>query len=154
MDARFQVFVERLEPKHQALLRSPALRPTSLPKLLPERGVYLFSEGARYLYVGRSNDLRERIQVHCRPSSGLNQAAFGYRLAKSQTGIVPGYKKLSPTEDWSTKEPFVSAFRNAKARIRDMSVRVIEERDPFGQMLLEAYVHLTLATPHNDFENH
>ncbi|WP_154660911.1 GIY-YIG nuclease family protein [Microvirga lotononidis] len=36
---------------------------------MPSRGVYLFSEGEGHLYVGRSNNLRRRYGLHCRPRS-------------------------------------------------------------------------------------
>ena len=35
-----------------------------------------------------------------------------------------------------------------------MSVRYVSEPDPIRQALLEMYVSVSLATPHNDFDNH
>ena len=54
-----------------------------------------------------------------------------------------------------TKEPdFAEAFIAAKARIRKMDLRFVEETDPFRQALLEMYAAVALKTPHNDFETH
>ena len=49
---------------------------------------------------------------------------------------------------------FLAAFDAAKARIRAMELRYVEETDPVRQMLLEVYVAVVLKTPHNDFDNH
>jgi hypothetical protein len=52
------------------------------------------------------------------------------------------------------EEPeFSTAFTEAKARIRKMDVRFVEESDPTRQALLEIYVAVVLATPYNDFDN-
>ena len=49
---------------------------------------------------------------------------------------------------------FVAAFDSAKARIRNMDLRFVEETDPVRQALLEIYVAEVLGTPYNDFDNH
>lgn len=49
---------------------------------------------------------------------------------------------------------FVKAFDAAKARIRDMSLRFVEESDPIRQALLEIYTAVVLDTPYNDFDTH
>ncbi len=48
----------------------------------------------------------------------------------------------------------MSAFEDAKSRIRNMSVRYAKVTDSIRQSLLEIYAALTLDTPHNDFDNH
>ncbi|MFN7964970.1 MAG: GIY-YIG nuclease family protein [Acidobacteriota bacterium] len=48
-------------------------------------GIYLFSENAMHLYVGRTDNLRQRLQRHQRESSKHN-AAVTFRLAREQTG--------------------------------------------------------------------
>ena len=49
---------------------------------------------------------------------------------------------------------FRGAFDAAKARIRAMDLRYVEESDPVRQTLLEVYVAVVLGTPYNDFDNH
>jgi hypothetical protein len=155
VNQRFTEALSKLEPKLLELLSFPPIFPVNLPSNLPSAGVYLFTEFGRHLYVGRSNDLRFRLQVHTRKSAATNQAAFAYRLAKELAGIQKvSYKKLKPEEDWSLMEPFLSAFPASKERIRKMELRVVAEADPVTQMLLEAYVAVELETPYNDFDNH
>ena len=49
---------------------------------------------------------------------------------------------------------FADAFTAAKARVRAMQVRYVEETDPHRQALLEMYASIVLATPYNDFNTH
>ncbi len=157
MNPRFAQIVATMEPKLQELPTAPSVTAASLPHDFPAAGVYLFSEHGEHLYVGRSNDLRFRIQIHVRASAATNQAAFAYRLARqvAVAGIVKvAYKKLTPEEDWSLRERFLSAFPASKQRIRRMELRAVSEPDSLAQMLLEVYVAVALRTPHNDFDNH
>jgi hypothetical protein len=86
VDPRFAVLVEALAPKLDELLARVPLQYGNLPRDMPFSGVYLFSEGARHLYVGRSNSLRGRYGHHCRPGATHRQAAFAFRLAREATG--------------------------------------------------------------------
>ena len=155
MNPEFAVHVADLDVQLATLLASPALQAPTLVPGLPTAGVYLFTEAGTHLYVGRSNNLRKRIQTHGRASSKTWQAAFAYRLARTSCGIVKvSYAAVAPEDDFTLQEPFLSEFGAAKARVRQMEVRVIGEFQPIRQMLLEAYVAVALHTHHNDFDNH
>ncbi len=83
-------------------------------------------------------------------------AAFAFRLAREATGnLVATYKKGEGSRAELMKdEAFITAFTNAKARIRAMDLRFVEEVDPTRQALLEIYVSVVLSTPYNDFDTH
>ena len=49
---------------------------------------------------------------------------------------------------------FKAAFDAAKARVREMDFRYVEEPDPVRQCVLEIYCAVALETPYNDFDNH
>lgn len=49
---------------------------------------------------------------------------------------------------------FGEAFREAKARVRKMDLRFVEEADPTRQALLEIYASVVLRTRYNDFDTH
>jgi uncharacterized protein (UPF0297 family) len=156
MDAVFVAHVEALRPKLEHLLRMTPVTPQALPKDVPKAGIYLLSEGDRHLYVGRSNGLRARIRRHCRPSASHRMGAFAFRLAREATGqLQPTYKKGDGSRSALAEDPaFLKAFVDAKARIRLMDLRYVEEGDPVRQCLLEVYAAVVLATPYNDFDNH
>jgi hypothetical protein len=123
---------------------------------VPKSGVYLFTENGQPLYVGRSNGLRQRHGRHCHPGATYRQAAFAFQLAREQTD----HKKAAyRTGNESRKglmgdKAFAAAFREAKARIRAMEYRYVEEADQVRQALLEIYCAVALDTPYNDFGTH
>lgn len=155
MDSRFAAYVDSLAPSFQRLMAAHPVRVTALPKDAPQSGVYLFSEGTRHLYVGRTDRLRERLQEHCRPSSPHNSAPFAFRLAREVTEqLVASYMTEGSRRSLAADPDFRHAFTQAKARVRQMDVRWVEESDALRQALLEIYVAVVLKTAYNDFRNH
>jgi len=63
MDPRFARVIEQLHPAFERLLAMPLASYGRLPGDMPIQGVYLFSEGDRHLYAGRSNHLRNRVDL-------------------------------------------------------------------------------------------
>ena len=158
MNPKFANLVDQLEPALQRLLSMQPCRPLELPDNIPAAGVYVLSDASGPLYVGRTNKMRKRLGNHCRVGATGRMAAFAFRLAREATGHTkPAYgaKGSKGTREYLMRDPiFVRAFEDAKARIRSMDVRFVEEANPVRQCLLEVYVHVALATPHNDFDNH
>lgn len=156
MDSKFVAHVESLRPKLERLLAMSPVKPTHLPPEMPKAGVYLLSEAGLPLYVGRSNDIRGRIGRHSRPGATYRMAVFAFRLAREITGNVrASYKKGDGSRASLMENPvFVEAFTAAKARIREMELRYVEEADPVRQTLLEVYVAMVLEAKYNDFDNH
>jgi hypothetical protein len=120
----------------------------------PKSGIYLFSEGNRHLYVGRSNRIAERYRLHCGPSAKENQASFAWKLTAEVMGHKATYRKGEGRKDKILIPEFANTFRLAKERIRAMDYRFVEEADQTRQALLEAYVCIALGTPYNDFDTH
>ena len=151
MDDKFQPYVEELDSKLQQLLSMKPAKLVTLPKRMPQMGIYLFSEGDKHLYVGRTRQLKRRI----REQANINKivgASLAFRLAREETGYVtPTYRKKGSRNDLLSKPEFREALANAQERIRNMDVRYVEEADPIRQTLLEVYVAVVLDTPHNKF---
>lgn len=82
MHARFEKAVAQLDPLFRSLLAAKRYKPLSLPPRIPQSGIYLFSEGRRPLYVGRSTRIRKRLGNHCRPGATHKMAAFAFGLAR------------------------------------------------------------------------
>ena len=155
MHPRFKSFVESLEGKFQQLITMKPVKYHELPRNLPKKGLYLFSEGDNHLYVGRTNRLRERLRGHCIPSATHFTATFAFRIARDKTGFLKAtYKTNGSRADLATHKVFGPAFMEAKERISRMDIRYVEEDDPVSQALLEIYVHTALGTPYNDFDTH
>ncbi|WP_170248988.1 GIY-YIG nuclease family protein [Methylobacterium haplocladii] len=124
-----------------------------LPAHYRGSGIYLFSENAKSLYVGRTRDVRKRYRQHTRVYSGHNGAPFAYKLARHATGFVKATYKAGPTSRAGMlQDPtFAKAFADAIERVRRMEFRFVEELDPTRQCLLEIYVSVVCGSPYNDF---
>ena len=157
LNPRFLPHLERLEPSLYRLLAMAPIVQGTFPSDAPRRGVYVFSEPALgHLYVGRSNDIPGRYGRHCKPGATHRMAAFAFRLAREETGrIKPSYRPGADSRKGLIADPaFLDSFDRAKARIRAMEFRYVEENDPVTQCLLEVYAATVLQTPYNDFDNH
>jgi GIY-YIG catalytic domain len=155
MNTKFKEFVEELEPKFQQLVSMAPVKYGALPQNPPKRAIYLFSENGEHLYVGRTNNLRNRLRGHCSPSSQHFSAVFAFRIAREVTGFVKASYKPEGSRANLCKHPdFGPAFLAAKHRVGNMDIRYVEESNPVKQALLESYVATVLETRYNDFENH
>jgi hypothetical protein len=155
MNLKFAKLVESLEPAFQRLVQMTPVSAARLPRVMPSRGIYLFSEGERHLYVGRTDNIRRRIGNHCRASSGHNQATFAFRMARTETGLLRAAYTTSGSRGHMAKDQvFGPVFVASKQRVRALDLRFVEETDPTRQALLEIYAATVLETPFNDFANH
>jgi hypothetical protein len=156
MHPTFANLLEGLHPKFEELMRMPPCAYGKLPKTMPKQGVYLFSEKGAFLYVGRSNKLRLRYGRHCNPGATHRMAAFAFKLAREATGkTTASYKAGDDSRrDLMLNSEFRAAFDAAKARIRQMEFRFVEESDQNAQALLEIYCTLALNAKYNDFNTH
>jgi len=157
MDNRFRTNVEALHPCFERLTAMAPVTVLTLPprRGMPAQGVYLFSEGEKHLYVGRTNRLRPRLLEHGRPSSGHNTAPFAFRLAREAAGRTTATYQTDGSRSQLEADPrFAAAFTAAKQRVPAMNIRFVDEPDPLRQALLEIYVAVALQTPYNDFDTH
>jgi len=149
----FAQAVKDVEQKHSVILTSPIYRMDALPKVIPLAGVYMLSEDGHALYVGRTNNMRKRLQSHTR--NNHNQATFAFLLAREQTGNKQAtYKKEGSRDDLLSQPSFRLVFDSARERIRRMDVQFIEELNPIRQALLEICASLRSKARYNDFDNH
>lgn len=155
MHPRFANLIESLHPLLERIKAMSPVTTETLPHGMPKSGIYLFSDGAKHLYVGRSNRLRSRIRRHGAVTAKHNVASFAFLIARKKTGHTKATYRTEGSRAALEQDPrFARAFSDAKARIRSMSVRFVEEDNQLRQALLEMYVHVVLRTPFNDFDTH
>jgi len=155
MNNQFKQYIDSLDPSFQKLIQMTPTTVAALPTDTPASGIYLFSEDAQHLYVGRTNTIRKRLQNHCCPSSGHNSATFAFRLARQISGQTTAtYTEQGSRSKLENNPVFGPIFTAQKERVRNMGVRYVSEPDPMKQALLEMYASVSLQTPHNDFDNH
>ena len=114
--------------------------------------VYVFSDGNKHLYVGRSKRIRDRYGDHVLPGSGINDAPFAVSWARKQLGIPTAYSGQYTRNNLRQNKKFLAKFVEGKKYIRSLSFRYIEESDPLRKMLLECYGAIALKAPYNRFE--
>ncbi len=151
--SKFDSIVASLPKTLEKLLASPALNRDNIG-VLPERGIYLFFEDNEPIYAGRSNRLRKRILEHGRQSSMHNSATLAFNIAlKASKDLGFNFPQMS-RERLQHDPEFRPYYLEAKERVSEMMVRVVEVADPIEQTLFEVYAALALGTPFNEFENH
>lgn len=125
--------------------------------LSPNPSARQSSQTARlHLYVGRSNNIAQRLRQHRSPGAQHNQAVFAFKLAREETGkTAAAYRPGPESRSGLAGNPaFGEAFLRAKERVRAMDVRYVMEEDQTRQALLELYYAITLRCPYNDFNTH
>src|SRR5439155_21282667 len=124
MNETFRAHVESLHPSFERLMAMPPVKVCALPKTMPAHGIYLFSEGDKLLYVGRTNRLRQRLTEHCRRSSTHNSAPFAFLLARAASGMTSASYQPNGSRSQLEKDlTFGRAFGVAKSRVSNMDVR-------------------------------
>ena len=121
---------------------------------MPKKGVYVFFEGNKAIYVGRSNRLKKRLKEHSSDSSDQYSATLAFRIAKSRTSnLTAGGKKRTNAQLMKDKG-FIRKFEAAKRRISKTKIRFISIDDQVEQAIFEIYAHLEFGTKLNDFRTH
>ncbi len=153
MTEQFDHVIADVKRKFYILQSSTKHRLSALPQDTPSAGIYIFSENGRSLYVGRTNNLRKRLQYHTR--SNHNQATFAFLLARHATGnLNASYQPKGSRQDLLTNTRFRDAFDDARERIRNMDVQFVEEKEPIRQTILEVFTAFQTKAEYNDFDNH
>ena len=139
-----------MEPLLQKLSES-RLHSRETFKDLPKQGVYVFYDGEKPVYVGRSSrqTIGKRLQQHTNPSSRENQAVFAFRLLQERVGERTGHG--SPLTRPQFAEKYDEEFTQAKKKVASMKVRAIAITDPATRAVFEIYAAVALNTPYNSF---
>jgi hypothetical protein len=136
-------------PKLLKRLKAEPIRTRGNLKDIPEKGVYVFYEKGKPLYVGRSNRLKKRLLEHGQEGCKPNSAPFAFNLAGGKRKLD---KKGTARKNWRQVPGLDKAFVQAKKRVREMKIRVVRIDNQAKQALFEIYAILELKTAkYNDF---
>ena len=152
MNERFKKLIDRMPSQLQLLLEQPLIVIDEIGiTQVPQKGVYVFFEDNKPIYVGRSNRLKKRLKEHSQRSSDHYSATLAFRIAKQNTSTL---QKKQTNEQLMKNRDFVEGFEAAKGRIARTKIRFIEIEDQIEQALFEIYASLALGTELNDFGTH
>ena len=142
-----------MRPLLDLLLAAPR-SPRAPGKVPAVPGIYLFSVGQRYRYVGQTRNLRARLGQHTHPSGTHYSATLAFLMAVERAK-EPGVPTGGRTRAALQKDPgFAAHFTHAKKEVASWDVQFIEVDDPLARTIFEIYVHVALATDLNSFETH
>lgn len=142
-----------MRPLLDRLLAAPR-SPRAPGKVPAVPGIYLFSDGERYRYVGQTRNLRARLGQHTRPSGTHYSATLAFLLATERAkefGVTLTGRQRSELQ---LAADFAPHFSDCKAEVASWDVQFIELTDPLVRTIFEVYVHVALATDLNSFETH
>jgi hypothetical protein len=134
-----------------------------------QRGVYLFTERGKHLYVGRTGitarsragggppitSFRHRFDQHTQPGRPPGASSFANRLMRA---AAKRHKVEIPSDWWKLRHAagteVYDLYRAAKTRVGAMECRVVAFDDDLRGVrssVAEVYVHVHLNTRFNDF---
>ena len=147
--------------KMESGLDRDALRNEVVKQVHTGKGIYVFYEGKKPLYVGRTDQMASRLLGHGRKpnANARSSATFALILAKDEFrkaySVGHGlFSKQLAREFNDHRAMKMDLWKEAVERVRRMSVRVVEVIHPHEQAVFEVYFHEKLATPFNSFVNH
>ena len=148
MNSVFQKAVGKMKCLMDGLSRSEECTWDDRSKA-PRAGIYVFYENGEGIYVGRSNNIPQRIRSHGSASSGRHSATFALKLLREKLNRpagTAGYLEENHGEE----------YRKQRERVRSMTFRAIPVTDQLEQTLFEIYAILELGTisKYNDFDTH
>ena len=148
MNEKFKESADRMLLRLQSLLEQP---PISIDDIgitqVPQKGVYVFFEGNKPIYVGRSNRLKKRIKEHI--SSDHYSATLALKIAKQNTSSLQKKEGKLTNKQLMKDGDFVKEFEAAKNRIARTKIRFIKIEDQAEQAMFEIYAAFVLDTELN-----
>lgn len=114
--------------------------------------IYVFYFDGHPVHVGRSRNLKQRLRGHA--ANSHYSASFAFKRARAKTGLKATYRKGEGRAALLENAVFASAFAEALAEVKSMTLRHLVVEDPIDQYLLELYAALELGTSLSEFDTH
>lgn len=148
----FTAVVETVAAKYEKLMIAPLLPMRGGPSHAARSGIYILYEDGLAVHVGRTRNLRKRLQGHC--SESRHHASFAFKRARQLTGRLADYKTGNSRAVLFKEPVFRAVFGEQVFAIREMTYRFLEVVDPVEQYLLELYAAIELKTSMDEFDTH
>lgn len=155
MKEKFKNITDKMPLLLQSLLKQPPIIIDDIGITpVPQKGVYVFFEGDKPIYVGRSNRMKQRLKEHSQKGSDRYSATLAFRIAKQEYFNSQKEKGRKTNEQLMENSVFREKFEAAKSMIAKTRIRFIEIEDQVEQTIFEIYAALVLDTELNDFSTH
>lgn len=150
MNALFAEHVSRIPALFADLCAKEAV---DFPGLAPASpGVYVFLERGVPERIGRSGNLKKRLQGHVRRDH--SSAAYAFKRARTRFGSVATYRKGSGRKELQRDPNFLPLFVEEIQRLKELQVKWIVVENDVDQYLLELYAAMEFELALDEFGNH
>ena len=100
---------------------------------VPKSGIYCFYENGDPMYVGRTNNMKDRIMTQGRLGSNHNSAQFAFLMAR-EAAEKKGIDVIGRTRGELERDPtFNDLFIQSKIRVSNMSICLVSVEDQIKQ---------------------
>jgi hypothetical protein len=148
----FKAYVAEIAAKYLLLASAPLLPMRGGQSHSVNGGIYVIYDGEEAVHVGRTRNLRRRLQGHC--SESHYHASFAFKRARHVTGRFADYKAGNSRLVLAGDPDFRAEFLSQVGAIRGMAYRFLAVVDPVEQYLLELYAAMELGTSMDEFDTH
>ena len=147
---------------------------------IPDKGVYVYYENDKALYVGCSDQVPNRIKSYSVGGKSSSSATFAFILTRDLWGIWKGphwqgpfpKKKVEREKSRLIKkgtshkrlrldrkglledDDILENFKLQVKQVQKMQIKVVPTANPYEQAMFEVYVAYKLQTYYNDFTPH
>ncbi|KII14796.1 GIY-YIG nuclease family protein [Phaeobacter sp. S60] len=115
--------------------------------------IYIFYENSKPVYVGRTNNLEQRLRAHVTASH--NSASFALKRTRKRHQEISKatYKTALSRSEITAHEIYGATFREEINNIKGMNFRFLEIKSHIEQYLTELYVTMALGLDTDGFDN-
>jgi hypothetical protein len=152
VNPQFATKINIIVSRFEHLAAAPLLPMRGGPSHSTEGGIYVLYDCGRPVHVGRTRNLRKRLQGHC--SESHYHASYAFKRARAETGKRADYKPGNSRKVLAMAPDFRPAFLQQVQAIRQMEYRFLPVADPVEQYLLELYAAMELSTSMDEFDTH
>ncbi|MGU9980883.1 hypothetical protein ACJ4V0_12665 [Phreatobacter sp. HK31-P] len=114
--------------------------------------VYVLFDDGKPVHIGRTRDLRRRLQDHV--TKDHNKASFAFKSARRTLGFKATYKKEGSRKYLMMNQEFIKCFHGNIELLLRMKFKFIEIANSIDQYLLELYAHMEYGLPLDEFDTH
>jgi hypothetical protein len=141
----FRQILDDLQPLLARLTESPKFKLADHPSIPRAPGIYLFSEGPNPIYVGQSRNLDQSLGQYTAASSDENSTPLAFNLALREAG-AQGHDITGARGEIAARPEFDVLFADARRRVAEMHVQVVEVGDSVTRTIFEVYAARILGT--------
>ena len=152
MNQLFAAKIQAVVEQYSELLTAPLIAMRGGPSHSTGGGIYVLYDNGQPVHVGRTRNLRRRLQGHC--SESHYHASFAFKRARIETGRKADYRAGNSRGALAQSPDFRPTFLRQVQAIRAMQYRFLAVSDPVEQYLLELYAAMELGTSMDEFDTH